>query len=201
VTRVFVNVGKALAAYERTLIPASSRFDRYVETVVHEGSATQATLTNEEIAGLKLFIGTGGCVHCHSGPLFTDHQFHNTGVPPVDGQPPDRGWADGTPQLLQDEFACSGRWSDASPDACGDRLPDVAPDRKLAAFKTPSLRGVASRSPYMHAGQCATLEEVLDHYRTAPTAAIGRSEIQARPFDEKQTRQIIAFLQALEAEP
>ena len=36
------------------------------------------------------------------------------------------------------------------------------------AFKTPGLRGVSARAPYMHAGQIGTLEEVVDHYLEAP---------------------------------
>ena len=45
------------------------------------------------------------------------------------------------------------------------------------AFKTPSLREVALRAPYMHAGQLPTLEEVVRHYIKAPQAAVGHSEL------------------------
>ena len=45
------------------------------------------------------------------------------------------------------------------------------------AYKTPSLRGVAGRPPYMHAGQIATLEEVIDHYARAPASEDGHSEL------------------------
>lgn len=48
------------------------------------------------------------------------------------------------------------------------------------AFKTPGLRGVADRAPYMHAGQFATLEQVVRHYVAAPHAAVGRSELTHR---------------------
>ena len=42
----------------------------------------------------------------------------------------------------------------------------LEPDNPLArfAFKTPSLRDTAQRSPYMHSGQFATLEDVVAHY-------------------------------------
>ena len=50
----------------------------------------------------------------------------------------------------------------------------------LGAFKTPGLRGVAQRAPYMHAGQFATLEQVVRHYVTAPHAAAGHSELTHR---------------------
>ena len=45
------------------------------------------------------------------------------------------------------------------------------------AFKTPGLRGVADRAPYMHAGQFATLEQVVRHYVAAPHAVVGHSEL------------------------
>lgn len=48
------------------------------------------------------------------------------------------------------------------------------------AFKTPGLRGVVDRPPYMHAGQFATLEEVVRHYVAAPHASVGHSELTHR---------------------
>lgn len=50
----------------------------------------------------------------------------------------------------------------------------------LGAFKTPGLRGVAQRAPYMHAGQMDTLEQVVRHYVSAPHAAVGHSELTHR---------------------
>lgn len=50
----------------------------------------------------------------------------------------------------------------------------------VGAFKTPGLRGVAQRAPYMHAGQLATLEQVVRHYVAAPHAAVGHSELTHR---------------------
>ena len=48
------------------------------------------------------------------------------------------------------------------------------------AFKTPGLRGVAQRPPYMHAGQFVTLEQVVRHYVEAPLAVMGHSELTHR---------------------
>ncbi len=66
------------------------------------------------------------------------------------------------------------------------------------AFKTPSLRGVATRAPYMHAGQITTLDAVLRHYRSAPEAQFGRSELRPLELSDAELRQIAAFLAALE---
>ena len=65
-------------------------------------------------------------------------------------------------------------------------------------FKPPSLRNVAERGPFMHAGQFATLEQVLNHYNTAPEAPAGHSELEPLNLNEKQIAQIIAFLKTLD---
>ncbi len=79
ITRVFVNIAKAIAAYQRLLIPSPSRFDNYVSAL--QESRPNNYLTDEEISGLKLFIGKAKCITCHQGPLFTNHAFHNVGAP------------------------------------------------------------------------------------------------------------------------
>ena len=148
-------------------------------------------LSPQEVRGLRLFLTKGQCVTCHNGPLLTDHAFHNTGVPPIDGANPDRGRADGLRKLLQDEFNCLGRYSDARPEQCGE-LQFLAKEDpgQLAAFRTPSLRNVAERAPYMHAGQFSTLERVVQHYAASPRAVLGHSEL-ARPGERHADRQAI----------
>jgi cytochrome c peroxidase len=198
VTRVFVNLGKALAAYERTLLPAPTRFDAYAEAVLKNDVAGQSALTADEIAGLRLFIGQAGCVNCHSTPLFSDGAFHNTGVPARPGLSPDGGWAAGQDSRLNDEFNCLSQWSDATPAVCAERpAPVIGPAGGLGAFKTPSLRGVAGRAPYMHTGQLTSLTEVLYHYRAAPPAPVGQSELQPLTLNEAELHQLAAFLTTL----
>src|SRR6185436_19313209 len=68
VTRVYVNVGKAIAAYERTLRARPNRLDAYL-------GGDLSALTVEEKAGLKTFFGAG-CIQCHWGPRLTDDAFH-----------------------------------------------------------------------------------------------------------------------------
>jgi cytochrome c peroxidase len=61
----------------------------------------------------------------------------------------------------------------------------------------PSLRNVAERAPYMHAGQVATLREVLNHYNRAPAAAVGRTELEPLRLSDTEIDQIEAFLRTL----
>jgi cytochrome c peroxidase len=200
VTLVFVNLGKALEAYERTFLPTPTLFDHYAAAVLNGDTTTaQASFTPDQIAGLKLFISKGNCTQCHATPLFTDREFHNTGVPAAAGQEPDRGWIDGLPLMLDDEFGCKGQWSDAGPaGGCVDRrYLIVGMVNQVGAFKTPSLRNVAGRAPYMHAGQLATLEAVLQHYSLAPVAPLGKSELKPRNFTDEEIKQLLVFLTTL----
>jgi cytochrome c peroxidase len=200
VTRIYVNMGKAIAAYERKLNPGESRFDQYVEAVINNDYKTANTiLTMDEIAGLKLFIGEANCTDCHNGPLFTNNDFHNTGVPAVVSLPEDTGRAKGAQQVLADEFNCLSPYSDAQPDQCSElNFLVVDAHQQERQFKPPSLRNVFGRYPFMHAGQFSTLEEVLNHYNTAPEAPAGHSELEPLNLTPEQVAQIIAFLKSLD---
>jgi cytochrome c peroxidase len=200
IDRAFANLGKALAAFVASIRHSEARFDRFARTLGNGVSASGDALLSEiELSGLKLFIGRGNCVTCHSGPRFTDDQFHNTGVPQPDGLPPDRGRATGLAKALADPFNCLGYFSDAPQAQCSKLRSASTDDRKLErAFKTPSLRGVATRPPYMHAGQVASLEAVLDHYATAPVPASGVSEIKPLALTVEERAALIAFLKTLD---
>lgn len=196
VTKVFANMGKAIAAYERKILPPKTRFDAWVES---QEFPKTGLLSDDEIAGLRLFVGKGECVNCHNGPLLTDNHFHNTGVPAAQGLPDDTGRADGARLVLADEFNCLGPYSDALPEDCSElRFMVAEGDDLIRAFKPPSLRGVASRPPYMHAGQFATLDEVLDHYAAAPSAPQGHSELKPINLDAGEQAALMSFLRTLE---
>jgi cytochrome c peroxidase len=191
VNRVFANMGKSIAAFERNISYGESRFDKYAQATVAGDWRGQDALSQQEVRGLRLFLTKGQCVTCHNGPLLTDHAFHNTGVPPIDRARPDRGRADGVKKLLGDEFNCMGRYSDARQDQCGELQFLAADDAgHLAAFRTPSLRNAAERGPYMHAGQFTSLEQVVQHYANSPKAVLGHSEL-ARPGEKHAERQAI----------
>ena len=196
-TAVFVNMGKAIAAYERTIEYRPSNFDRYVDALQDTGRAPQGVLSADEVAGMRLFIRKASCVNCHNGPLLTNNEFHNTGVPARAGLPTDTGRLAGADAVLRDEFNCRSRWSDAHA-KCAELEFLVTDDHVLErAFKVPSLRNVADRAPYMHAGQFSTLSEVIDHYNGAPEAPAGHSELEPLRLTAHQRRQIEAFLRSL----
>ncbi|MEO8307828.1 MAG: cytochrome c peroxidase [Pseudomonadota bacterium] len=215
ISRVFANMGKAIAAYEKTLSFNPSRLDLYINEVLNGKRDVHSVFTPQEVRGLRLFIGKGQCVSCHNGPLLTDQQFHNTGVPPRDPDSPDQGRASALSKVRDDEFNCAGRFSDAKLGQCEELRFLVAQDgHTVGAFKTPGLRDVALRPPYMHAGQFASLDAVVLHYVNAPHAAVGHSELThlhkspdktkgeteaRRPIDLSPAEQqdLVAFLQTL----
>lgn len=152
---------RALAAHVRTLVLGDSPIDRF-----RAGDFT--ALDDSARAGLWFYESRGGCWRCHSGPNFSDEDFHNTGVGARDDEPqPGRAAITGQPE-----------------------------DR--GRFKTPTLRGVALTAPYMHDGSLATLEEVVEFYRQGGRANAGLdpalAPIDMSPDD---ARNLVAFLQAL----
>lgn len=66
-------LSRALATFQRTLVAADSRFDRYMR-----GDAS--AMTEEEVRGMDRFQSIG-CVNCHNGPMFSDFATHVLGVP------------------------------------------------------------------------------------------------------------------------
>ena len=199
INRVFANIGKALAAFQRSIMPKETRFDRFAAALAAgKEPKDDAVFSAEEIQGLKLFIGKANCSTCHNGPLFTDHAFHNTGVPPVADLPPDRGRIDAVAQVDADPFNCLGVFRDGGPEACGE-LKFMVRDKPelIRAYKTPSLRAVAGRPPYMHAGQFGSLEEVVAHYAKAPLSVEGVSEVHPMQLSERERVALVAFLKTL----
>jgi len=199
VSRIYANIGKAIAAYERLILPGISRFDRYVKAVLDGDKVAQNKLFNaDEAAGLRLFIGKGNCTRCHNGPLLTNHDFHNTGIPAIAGAPGNSGRAAGVRIVLQDEFNCLGPFSDATGAECRElKFAKVAGDDLIGSFKTPTLRNVANTAPYMHEGQLDTLNAVVDFYNRAPSARPGHSELEPLGLSKKETGYLESFLKTL----
>jgi cytochrome c peroxidase len=93
---------------------------------------------------------------------------------------------------------CLSAYSDAAPEDCGELRFAKADEHGLARqFKPPSLRNVAERTPYMHAGQFTSLREVLDHYNRAPAAPAGHSELKLLNLSAQELAQLEAFLRSL----
>lgn len=200
ITRIFVNFGKALEAYERKLNTQQSPFDRYL---AGEGDA----LSIEAIRGAKLFVGRASCNECHRGPTFADGRFHNHAVPQVGERVAevDQGRELGLAILLSDELNGAGPYSDDRQYGAQRLQGLVASDSDLGAFKTPPLRNVAQTAPYMHTGSFDTLWDVIEWYAQAAgtDGFVGTRDPAIRPLrlDDQDKADLVAFLEALTCEP
>jgi len=203
VDEVFANLGKSIAAFERLLVTGESPFDRFLASM---GSGErEATFTASARRGLRLFVGKARCRLCHSGPAFSDGEFHNTGVPPLEGPVPrDPGRYQGVPLVKDDPFNGAGVYSDGA--AAGDkvRFLERQPEN-WGQFKTPGLRNVALSPPYMHQGQFASLEEVVDFYATLDRQVrMGHHRdtlLISLDLSARERADLIAFLKSLTADP
>jgi cytochrome c peroxidase len=197
VNQMFANFGKVLEAYVRRLSSDRSRLDDYV-------GGHDSMLSADEVAGLRLFIGKAGCVTCHKGPHLSDDQFHNLGVQQAGAHAPamDLGRFADVPPLLASPFNSAGAFSDDPHAGRLEGLTATPPAAQQGQFRTPSLRNVAATPPYMHAGQLATLEDVVDFYdRGGDTPTVGTKDPLIRPLElsPPEKAQLVAFLKTLTA--
>jgi cytochrome c peroxidase len=200
VDRAFANIGKAIAAYERLLLPGESRFDQYVEHVLDGGDhLEQDFLGIDEIRGLRLFITDARCTECHNGPLLTNNEFHNTGLLSAPGDTPDRGRIDGVRAVMSDPFNCLGPYNDDPDPTCAELRYARTGVELIGATRTPSLRNLKDTAPFQHKGQLANLNDVLRHYEQAPLAMIGHNEATELYLRDWELRALEAFLNSLNA--
>lgn len=67
-------ITQSLAAFQRTLISTSSRYDLYLK------DARKYPLNEEELAGRDLFANKFNCVSCHSKPHFSNGKPESNGI-------------------------------------------------------------------------------------------------------------------------
>jgi cytochrome c peroxidase len=167
---VLVNVGKALAAFQETLVTGRTPFDELRDALATGDAETQRAATAAyppaALRGLRFFVGTGRCAMCHAGPNFTNGEFHDIGIPFfVAPGKVDPGRHEGIRQVQGSRFNLLGRFSDDARRKSAIATQHIALEhRNWGEFRVPSLRNVAVTAPYMHNGSLPTLRHVLGHY-------------------------------------
>lgn len=154
---------QALASFLRGLRSGDSAYDQFA-------AGNKDALGEAAKKGMEVFMGKGGCVVCHTPPLFTDKLFHNVGIG-MAAEKPDVG-------------------------AAGEKA--FNDPSKTGQFKTPTLRDVAKTGPYFHDGSTATLKEAvalmasggLDNKHKDPL-------LMNRNLSAEEIDQLVAFLEAL----
>ena len=207
VDRAFSNIAKCIAAYERRLVGGTSAFDRFAAGLAEGDEQKQAAMSPSAQRGLALFMGKAGCRLCHSGPAFSDGEFHDLGLaPPGGGMRTDPGRHAGVDAVKRDPFNALSPYSDAREGAPRDKLEFLSRGPELwGQFKTPTLRNVARTAPYMHQGQLATLQDVLHFYSTlegaAPAGHHQESTLKPLGLTPEEQADLVAFLESLTDEP
>jgi len=163
----------ALEAYVLSLRTTKNAYDRFL-------AGDPGALDAQQRRGLRLFSGKANCASCHTleagRPLLTDGAYHNTGV-----------------AFRNLSLAVGGATK-----ADGGHGEMTFVDKDMGRFKTPGLRDVARRAPYMHDGSLKTLEEVVRYYDRGgtPNRYLDR-DIAPLDLDEGEVEDLVAFLHAL----
>ncbi len=197
-----VNIAKALAAFQETLTTGQTPFDQFRDALEDEDWEKAALYPQSAQRGLKLFLGVGNCSFCHSGPAFTNGEFHDAGVPYfVENGRVDTGRFGGLQALLSSPFTLAGDYSD-DPERTGAwAVETVRPlHSDFGTFRVPGLRNVAKTPPYMHDGSLADLEAVVGHYNTIDLDrmhADGEAILAPMGLTQSQIGDLVAFLESL----
>ena len=199
-TAVFINVAKAIGAYEAQLVQGDSPFDDLLEAFIDGDATGGPALSDEAKAGAALFVGDSNCWACHSGPTFTNKEFHNVALPAVDGLDNESpGRHTGIDALLSNPFNSLGEYSDDTSSAEEKLGHLVQSPEQLGTFKTPSLRNLMDTAPYMHGGQIRDLKAVMEHYNEAPASMLSHNEAKPLALRPVQLKQLEAFMATLTA--
>ena len=185
--RTVVNVGKALAAFQETLITGRTPFDDFRDALVRHDPAGIARYPASAQRGLRLFIGSGNCIACHSGANFSDDRFHRVLSAPKEKPPhsqeADTGRFEGVRLLRSSHLNLLSRYNDApSGGASSKTWRTTVNDELIGQFRTPGLRNVAHTAPFFHDGRADTLQLALQH---------------GSPLSSEQSLDLVAFLATL----
>jgi len=166
-------LARALAAFVASLRPEPTRFDAFL-------ASKPDALDDTELRGLHLFRTKARCMNCHSGPMLTDHQFHNIGLSFYGRRNQDLGRFEATRELDD-----------------------------LGKFRTPSLRNVSRAGPWMHNGLFPDLKGLLRMYNAGmgrepvpdnpPDPYAPRKSAHIKPLDlsPDEIDALLAFLKVL----
>jgi cytochrome c peroxidase len=179
-------IAKALATFQRTIISRRSDFDTFVKASSQTSERIrknyQNKLSDKALLGLHLFRTKARCINCHSGPTFSDNQFHNIGLTFYKRRNEDLGRYNVT----------------KNPDDVGK-------------FKTPSLRGVMNGRPWMHNGLFVDMEGIISLYNAGggftkpdindPLSPALSPHLKPLALTKKEISALVAFMDSITTRP
>jgi cytochrome c peroxidase len=178
-------IAEAIAAYCRSLHTTTAPIDRFLAGDEH-------ALSEPARRGLELFRGRAGCAQCHvmegSRPGFTDYGFHDNGVTWRSLQ---RALGPSEEKFDADKVANADRGREGASTSPGDRR----------CFKTPTLRDLPRRGPYMHDGSFKGLTGIVRHYAGGGSRdPLQDQRIRGFEATDADVADLVAFLEALNGE-
>lgn len=183
------NIAKAIATYERTIVSALAPFDLWV---AGDEDAISASAKN----GFDLFNDKANCSRCHSGWNFTDDSFHDVGLPITE----DRKHLHVSDHLASNDHNMDKDVHIHKTDkGRGDIFENNV--KMQHAFKTPGLRNLTDRQPFMHDGTLASVRDVIVHYNTGGAKRPSLSdEMKPLNLTESEIDDLVAFLKSAESQ-
>lgn len=191
----YEDIGRAIGAFERTLVFIDSPFRRFL------GGDARAVSADAR-AGWALFNGKARCVTCHpvnlSNPLGTDNRFHNIGVSARHqnfeslARRALKALGEDPSEKKLDELALATEMSELG------RFMVTKNRSDIGAFRTSMLLNVGITPPYMHDGSLPTLWDVMDHYNKGgePNPFLDGG-MEPLALTETEIHQMVAFLFSL----
>lgn len=200
--QVLIGVGKTLAAFQETLASGRTPFDDFRDALARGDRAGIARYPADAKRGLKIFIGRGNCNACHTGPRFSNGEFHDIGIRFFVGPGRvDSGRHGGIGKLKANPYNLLGAHSDDPKRTTATSTKHVAQEhRNFGEFRVPGLRNVAATAPYMHDGSLKALRDVVRHYSEIDESRLHvHGERILKPFwlDKQDIADLVAFLESL----
>ena len=203
---LMVNLAKAIAAFQETIVTGRTAFDQFRDAMVRGDRAAMTRYPQTAQRGLKIFVGRGNCSFCHFGPRFTNGEFADVGIPyfAAPGRV-DPGRHAGIGLVKQSRFNLLGPFNDDATSANTVTTRHlVLEHRNWGEFKVPSLRNAARTGPYMHAGSHATLADVVRHYSELNEDRLhadGERILKPLRLSAHESDDLVAFLVTLSEKP
>lgn len=198
---VLAGIGKALAAFQETIVSGRSPFDDFRDALSKNDFSSMKNYPPAAQRGLRIFVGRGNCSACHFGPNFSNGEFSDTGVPFFVAGGADPGRHGGIKKLQSNPFNLLGPHNDEREGASATKTKHVALEhRNFGEFKVPGLRNVALSAPYMHNGSLATLADVVRHYSEISPDRLhsdGESLLKPLRLSREEAADLEAFLASL----
>jgi len=199
--KVLVNVGKALAAYQESLVSQRTEFDDFRDALLAGDQAAMSRYPESAQRGLKLFIGAGRCNLCHLGPRFSNGEFGDVGIPYFTADGVDAGRYGGIQQVRANPYNLLGKYNDGDPGLNAVSSSHVRlTHRNWGEFKIPGLRAVAATPPYMHNGSLPTLRDVVLHYSNLDEERLhtdGEKILRPLQLSDAEIDDLVSFLRSL----